>query len=1366
MNNNGLMKWFSLMWIGLWLATGSSSGDDLVPGLQNMGIYGGMATRIIAANAGPETTRLYVSFENPNSAFYTDLDHPVAGDPFAPEQEVRFRMVPGLAADQNRWIPTHIDVHENSLRLFANVAAGERTISSFSVDPQDAVQEIDDRPPAGPDQNRSAFPGALLVHGQTLAYTLALNAHTNHTFEVRLRTIDEVSGWADAQTNQSVRLDHYPLFDPNQPSFGHPVEMAVCPATEKLYMLAFPADNGHTLFGKLLVSTGTIHQIRTDDNWATQFDAQDVPATVRDHWLVAGPTRWPVRLGVAPDARVFLLGLNGEPQTIRAVYSDDHGLSWSAEVDTQVQQGYLGPQVAFLPEGDDGNYFVYTSSAVSTNRGVAGSWLMYGYGMHAPCADPHAPAMLYTTADELGLGYSTNALTFSTSTNHNDEIWLDIEPATYSYGIEAVTIYDFDFTPDKTVGWTASGQGLRWTTNLNAAAQDIVWSAPLHVGTAPLAVYHAVAIDPNDPTGNTVYAGDNRNVYRSTNALSESIDSWHTVLRSGTRHSDPAGYDMGTLRRIAVKPGDTNVIAVGFQRWWENDLDVNGLMYSEDYGVSWTNMLFNGNERLCDIRDLLFVDGQLFVAASYVEAYGQNSGVFRIDTGNEWTLHHEVTGPFNARSLTVDQDGHVYAAGTVVDGMSRAPQVWRRDPATGIWSGLGLDGVPDDPGPAQPENVFVTIAHDGAGPLLLTYGNGFYVQREDGWVRPFLYPLQTSLQVVKWDELTLGSGSGLYAQETGNLNGNVYYVSLTGSNTPPYDSWDTAAHVIQDALDLASGGDLVWVAAGTYTQGGWNIRGLDTRVFVPDYVTLRSAHGPQVTIIQGAAGTGEHAPYGPDAVRGAYVAPYGVLDGFTITGGHTDFALMEEDEDDEDGDEGHLIGGGVLIWGGTVQHCLIVSNRAMMGGGVFIDGDYPHAEPGHIQRSVIAQNQAANSGGGAFILDDGLISHCAIAENTAAWGAGALLDYGGHLANVLITGNHSLHLENDGSAILFADGGTAVNCTIFGNLATAPGGYAVRGFAEDEEEGDGDPGPAGHLLNSIVWGNMDGLAAFRNVLVDSLESVQFSCAPELIAGAGNLTDDPQFVDAAALNFRLQGTSPCIDAGTNDLWMVDAEDLQGNPRIFGDTVDMGAYEWPQYILRYTAGPGGTIDGHPEVVRGVNEGETADPVTAQPDAGAAFSIWSDAVDEAERIDALVQQHIDVLAHFVTAGGAGSVPVPIDWYVLHGLAPQDGDTWADLNAVASASGQPNWRVYVADGDPNDADSYLQVGQLVPGEVGIATIQFDSSPARNYTLQSATDLHTADWTDVPGTGPRPGTGAGDTMTDPTIPPAGSFYRIKVDVP
>ena len=42
------------------------------------------------------------------------------------------------------------------------------------------------------------------------------------------------------------------------------------------------------------------------------------------------------------------------------------------------------------------------------------------------------------------------------------------------------------------------------------------------------------------------------------------------------------------------------------------------------------------------------------------------------------------------------------------------------------------------------------------------------------------------------------------------------YVSLTGGNTPPYNTWARAARDIQTAVNAAANGELVLVSNGTY----------------------------------------------------------------------------------------------------------------------------------------------------------------------------------------------------------------------------------------------------------------------------------------------------------------------------------------------------------------------------------------------------------------------------------------------------------------------------------------------------------------------------------------------------------------------
>jgi len=196
-------------------------------------------------------------------------------------------------------------------------------------------------------------------------------------------------------------------------------------------------------------------------------------------------------------------------------------------------------------------------------------------------------------------------------------------------------------------------------------------------------------------------------------------------------------------------------------------------------------------------------------------------------------------------------------------------------------------------------------------------------------------------------------------------------------------------------------------------------------------------------------------------------------------------------------------GGGIYCYTGspTVSNCIFVSNSAQNGGGM--------------------ENK---------ILSCPKIVNCAFIGNSAIYAGGAMENYG--------------------------SGSQVVNCTFVDNFCeSGSGGVANYGA------------PGIHMnpsFNScLFWGNFSEL-----VTGESAQIYSYSTSPAInyccilgwtgsLGGTGNFEADPLL---ASDRYHLNLGSPCIDAGDPGGNYDGQTDIDGQPRMVGSCVDIGADEF--------------------------------------------------------------------------------------------------------------------------------------------------------------------------------------------------------------
>jgi outer membrane protein assembly factor BamB len=216
----------------------------------------------------------------------------------------------------------------------------------------------------------------------------------------------------------------------------------------------------------------------------------------------------------------------------------------------------------------------------------------------------------------------------------------------------------------------------------------------------------------------------------------------------------------------------------------------------------------------------------------------------------------------------------------------------------------------------------------------------------------------------------------------------------------------------------------------------------------------------------------------------------------------------------------------------------------------------------NITNCTITANSAGDNGGGIIYYEnsESIVTGCVVTGNSAGW---------------------------DGGGIYCASNGSSrvTNCTIAGNSAEHNGGGIS--FAHSSL-------PM-FVISSIIWGNADGGGAGQSAQVyDGQPSVWFSCIQDdnpddadipFGADKGNIDDDPCFVEPGFWDangfwhdgdYHLLVGSPCINTGDPYFtYHLGDIDMDAQPRLMGQYVDMGADEFESAMIIVTRPQGGEV-----------------------------------------------------------------------------------------------------------------------------------------------------------------------------------------------
>ncbi len=313
------------------------------------------------------------------------------------------------------------------------------------------------------------------------------------------------------------------------------------------------------------------------------------------------------------------------------------------------------------------------------------------------------------------------------------------------------------------------------------------------------------------------------------------------------------------------------------------------------------------------------------------------------------------------------------------------------------------------------------------------------------------------------------------------------FVDVNATGSEDGQSWDNAFVSLQDALLVATPGENVWVARGTYypdvgvAQSDGDrmssfslpmevevLGGFDGTEFDPDArdpvsnVTILSGDLDQDDV--GGADDSTRAENSYHVISNFELTSDSVLDGFTIIGGNAD-------------EDGNSTGGGMLnvTSSPTITRCRFIDNFALdMGAGMFnVSGSSPGIGTCHfegniansggalgnqtnssptVSRCIFTSNQAIGDfgwGGGVYNIDGAAeLRDCTFQSNVAVRGGGLFNDFAAEVVTVRCIFQDNFAVERGGAVYTTSNTGPFVSCTFKNNSAEAGGAFVDHNASE------------------------------------------------------------------------------------------------------------------------------------------------------------------------------------------------------------------------------------------------------------------------------------------------------------------------------